>query len=74
MIKTISSAEARQRFAEITDDVAFNGAEYIILKNGKEVAKIGPPHQAPKISPQFQKRLTEFSDQFTTDLELLANS
>jgi antitoxin (DNA-binding transcriptional repressor) of toxin-antitoxin stability system len=74
MQKTISLAEARKNFSEITNDVAFNGTEYLILKHGKEFAKIIPPAVSLVITPEFQKDLETFATQLEYDLQALADS
>ncbi len=72
MQKIISTADARKRFAEITDAVAFQGDEYIILKNGKEVAKLVPANTETAVSPDLKAWIEDFSDSFTEDLQTLA--
>lgn len=42
-VKTISTAEARQRFAEITDEVRTKNISYSIVRHGKEVARLVAP-------------------------------
>jgi prevent-host-death family protein len=42
MQKTLSVAEARQRFAEVLGKVAYASEEFIITRKGKPVAKIIP--------------------------------
>jgi len=42
MSKTLSAAEARQRFAEVLGKVAYASEEFIITRKGKPVARIVP--------------------------------
>lgn len=44
-IKVISAAQARQRFAEITDEVRTQGVSYSITRHGSEVARLVAPYQ-----------------------------
>ena len=78
MTTTISLSEARRRLSELTDDVKLKGDQFLILKNGKEVARLVPPGEPAKssqeISPEFYARLKDFNDRFSYDLELLSGS
>jgi prevent-host-death family protein len=78
MATTLSLSEARRRLSEITEETRLNGEEFIILKNGKEAARIMPPGTpspaTEAISPEFYERLRGFSDRFSHDLELLSGS
>ena len=71
MIKSISIAEARKNFAEITAE-ATHGAEIMILKNGKEYVKIVAPH-TPVISPDIKALFDEVANEFEYDLTELAS-
>lgn len=73
-MKTISTAEARKRFAEITDDVRLTNATYSIVRHGREVARIVPPtHLAsPRISSKLKKELSSFFERYDEALKELA--
>lgn len=75
MRKTISAAEARKRFAEITDEVAFGGVEYMILKSGKPVAVIMPPELKPKPNTnELHQWLDAITEEYREDFEALAQN
>ena len=61
-MKTISTAEARKRFAEITDEVRQSKTSYSIVRHGKEVARLVPPtiDASLLISPQLKKSSRDF--------------
>ena len=72
-IKTISAAEARKRFAEITDEVRTKGTEFSIVRHGKEVARIMPPQNKNAAADQdFNAAVKQFVDQYDDALAELA--
>lgn len=73
MTQTISIAEARKHFAEITNQVAFQGKEFLILKNGKEVAKLVAPNATTTTSPDLKAWLDDFAKTNEEDLQALAS-
>lgn len=76
MTKTISAAEARKRFGEITDRVTYSGEQYQVLKNGKPAVIISPAKpKRPKqtIDPSLEKDLKEFTEQYKEALAELAS-
>jgi antitoxin (DNA-binding transcriptional repressor) of toxin-antitoxin stability system len=72
--KTISISQARERLAEITQEVSTSNSEYDIVRHGIVIAKIVPPNETTKVSPTFQKNLDAIITQYHTDLEELAQS
>lgn len=74
-MKIISAAEARKRFAQITDDVRMSKTTYSIVRHGKEVARIVPPTDsaAPRISPELKRELGNFFERYDDALKELAN-
>lgn len=75
MTKTISSSEARKRFAEIIDEVQKNKTSYSVIRHGKAVLTIGPPNSAnmsDSIDPQFDTDLKEFVEEYREALTELA--
>jgi prevent-host-death family protein len=73
-LKTISAAEARKRFAEITDDVRTTGTSYSIVRHGKEVARMVPPAIQPdaEVDPNLEGDIDEFFAEYKGVLEELA--
>ena len=73
-MKTISAAEARRRFAEITDEVRTQGTSYAIVRHGKEVARIVPPEDivSDSIDPNLENDIQEFFDEYRDVLVELA--
>lgn len=73
-IKTISATEARQRFAELTDEVRQTGIVYSIVRHGKEVARITPPKDIEhrEVDPNLEQDIDEFFSEYKTVLEQLA--
>lgn len=72
--KIISAAEARQRFAEVTDEVRTQGVSYSIVRHGKEVARITPPTTLTdkEIDPHLEQDIDEFFNEYKGVLEELA--
>jgi antitoxin (DNA-binding transcriptional repressor) of toxin-antitoxin stability system len=73
-IKTISISQAREKLAEITQNVTKSGDEYNIIKHGKVIAKIVPPNTTTKISSTFEKNLDNVIEEYRSDLEKLSLS
>ena len=73
MIKTITVSEARARFAEITDDVSFNGTEYIVTKNDKEIARITTLTEKTPLSEEVAQYVDEFVAEYSDALQELAH-
>ena len=74
MSKTISASEAREKFSEITDSVAYTGESFIIVKNGKQIARLVPiTPEKPRVDPNLEADLKEFEDQYQDALTELAN-
>lgn len=73
-VKTISAAEARKRFAELTDEVRTKGTSYSIVRHGKEVARITPPlsTEDTEIDPRLEQDIDEFFAEYKGVLEELA--
>ena len=46
--KEFSVAEAKKRFSEILSRVAYGREQIVILKRGKPLAVLVPPHESPK--------------------------
>ena len=74
-MKTISVAEARKRFAEITDEVRQGKTSYSIVRHGKVVARMVPPTDtnSHRISPKLKKELGSFFDRYDKALKELAS-
>ncbi len=74
MPKTISAAEARRRFAEITDEVRMGKESYSIVRHGKEVARLVPPsgNIDPEVDPNLEADMKAFFDQYGDVMEKLA--
>jgi antitoxin (DNA-binding transcriptional repressor) of toxin-antitoxin stability system len=74
--KTISAAEARKRFAEISTEVATSATEYVVLKNGKQFVKISPltSTSPDSVSPHFAKEVADFMEEFDHDLKLISQN
>lgn len=74
-VKVISAAEARKRFAEITDEVRTTGVEYSVVRHGKEVARISPPRPSVPADreQQFEKAVRRFVEKYDDALADLAN-
>ena len=75
-MKTISAAEARKRFAEITDEVRQGKETYSIVRHGKEVARILPPlnKENVKIDLNLDSDIKEFFDKYNDVLIELAKN
>ncbi len=73
--KTISAAEARKRFAEIIDEVSFSETEYIVMKHGKNTAKITgtDANTSPTITPEIIAQVNSITKRFQEDLRTLAD-
>ena len=73
-MKIISSAEARKRFAEITDEVRQGKTSYSIVRHGREVARLMPPAQESnlQISPKLKRELAGFFTRYDDALKELA--
>lgn len=73
-MKTISTSEARKRFAEITDEVRLKGHSYSIVRHGKEVAQLIPAKDGPglKIDPKLKDQLADFFNRYDETLRELA--
>lgn len=73
-MKTISSAEARRRFAEITDEVRQNKEVYSVVRHGKEIVRIMPPvsQDSNKVNPNLDNDIQEFFDKYNNVLVELA--
>lgn len=73
-MKTISAAEARKRFAEITDDARTKNETYIIIRHGKEIARIVPPASEGnlRINPKLKKELASVFERYDEALQELA--
>ncbi|MEI6478290.1 MAG: type II toxin-antitoxin system prevent-host-death family antitoxin [bacterium] len=79
MTKIISVTEARKHFAEITDEVSQGTVNYIIVKNGKQIATInsleaGQVPALPGVTPAYEKRILSLMDRVHDDLQKLADS
>ena len=70
--KTISAAEARKRFAELTDEVRTKSVSYSIVRHGKEVARIVPPQPIGEVDPNLEQDIDEFFSEYKGVLEELA--
>lgn len=72
-IKTISSAEARKRFAELTDEVRTKGTSYSIVRHGKEIAQIVPPRaQVSSDDEDFNAAIKQFVGEYDEALAELS--
>lgn len=69
--KVISTAEARKRFAEITDEVRL-GAVYVVVRHGKEVARIVPPTANQEVDPGLDADIQDFFREYGDVLTELA--
>ncbi len=72
MNKTISVAEARKNLAEIMDEVKQGKQTYSIVRYGKEIARLVPPHST-EIDASLEKDLKEFVSTHSEALAELAN-
>ncbi len=74
-MKTISTAEARKRFAKITEEVRLEKTTYVIVRYGKEIARLTPPHtkMTPRIRPELKKELSSLFERYDEALKTLAN-
>ncbi len=76
MTKTISASKAREQFADITDEVGFRGATYVIVKNGQPIADIVPHQKAARpidLGDELEQDLKEFEETYKVALTELAN-
>ncbi len=75
MIKSISVSEARERFAEITTEVAHSGVKYEIMKHGKVCAVISSPKDLndKAVDVNFQQDLDEFTLLYNDALKELSS-
>jgi prevent-host-death family protein len=73
MNKSVSISELRQQIAQITDEVSLKGATFVLVKNGKPVAKISPVDTNPELSPEFAKLVNEVFAEYKSDLSRLAD-
>lgn len=71
-MKTISAAEARKRFAEITDEVRQGKISYSIRRHGKEVARLLPPAIQTDIDADLEADIKDFFSQYADVLTELA--
>ena len=69
--KVISTAEARKRFAEITDEV-FQGVTYVVVRHGKEIAQIVPPTAKQDVDPALEADIKAFMNEYDDVLNELA--
>lgn len=72
-LKVISAAEARKRFAELTDEVRTQGTSYSIVRHGKEVARIVPPQSQEAIEEDFNAAIKQFIEANDNALAELSN-
>ena len=71
-MKTISVAEARKHFAEITDELRSGTPGYIVMRHGKEVCRMMPPTDAQDVDPNLEADIAEFFDEYGDVLTELA--
>ena len=71
-MKTISAAEARKRFAEITDEVRQGKTTYSIVRHGKEVARLLPPAGNEEVDPNLDVDIQDFFREYDDVLTELA--
>ena len=71
-MKTISAAEARKRFAEITDEVRQGKTSYSIVRHGREVARLMPPITHQNIDTNLEADIQEFFSEYGDVLTELA--
>ncbi len=74
MEKTISTAETRQRFAELLDEVRTERVTYRILRHGQEVARLNPPGiAASDAGTTIDQEAGRFIDRYRDQLRRLAD-
>lgn len=75
MTKTISASKARKHFANITNEVGFQGATYVIVKNGQPIADIVPHQKSARpidLGHELEQDLKEFEETYKQALAELA--
>lgn len=73
MNHTISTSEFRKQAADIIDEV-HRGKTYVIVRNGKPVAKLVPADAHTDLSPDFAKVVSETFVTYADDLKRLAET
>lgn len=71
-MKIISAAEARKRFAEITDEVRQGKTSYTIVRYGKEIARLMPPATTQDVDPLLESDIDDFFKEYGDVLVELA--
>jgi prevent-host-death family protein len=66
----ISVKEARKRFSELLDRV-LQGEEVVVLRRGKEVARLVPPEKSIKCLPDLSEFRQSIGQQGTSAVELI---
>jgi prevent-host-death family protein len=74
MQKSISISELRKNIADITDEVMNKKSVFVLIKNGKPVAKLVPSEAQTDLSPEFAQVVDDVFTQFSADLQKLAET
>lgn len=74
MQKSIPVSELRQNLATITDEVLQKKTSFVLVKNGKPVAKLVPADAQLDLSPEFAKVVDTVFSEFAADLKKLAET
>jgi len=69
MIKmnSLTVTNARAKFSELVDQVAFHGERILLLRNGKEIAAIVPAEEANLLEAMEDKMDLEIAEQRLRD-------
>lgn len=74
MQKSISISELRQKIAQITTEVQEKKSSYVLVKNGRPVAKLVPADAQLDLSPEFAHLVHDVFEQYQADLKKLAET
>lgn len=71
-MKTISTSEARKRFAAIAEELREGKTSYSVVRHGKEVFRMVPPADAQEVDPNLEQDIHEFFEEYGDVLAKLA--
>jgi prevent-host-death family protein len=74
MQKSIPISELRKSIASITEEVLQKKTSFVLVKNGKPVAKLVPADAQLDLSPEFAHVVDSVFTQFAADLKKLAET
>jgi antitoxin (DNA-binding transcriptional repressor) of toxin-antitoxin stability system len=74
MQKSIAISDLRKSISDITDEIERKGTIFVLVRNGKPVAKLVPTDSHTDLSPEFANLVdTVFAD-YQADLKKLAET